>query len=333
MAIDRSTLESLIEGWAPESARPSHFALGALLRCCEAPAPGGSAPTRGGGPRVVTLDGYQIINCLGAGRYGTVFSVLSPGGERRALKLFEPHGAGREQEWLTALASEVSAGVRCRSDYVARYERLVVRGADHGAARDASHLIAYAVRELVEGRPPRHGELPNDPLTQLRLFHCLAQGLADLHALGIIHGDIRPENAIAQDGLAKWIDLGQAVVFGSRLGASSRSAPLNQRPPTMPPEIWDDGMKGHGQWKKPGDVYSLGATFCRLVTGQWPGPRGDLPMQDTLPRELLAEMIGPQPNERPSARRVAQEIEHHAQSARSGDGLAWRPRGFNHERA
>ena len=126
----------------------------------------------------------------------------------------------------------------------------------------------YMVLEYVEGQDleayarAQGGAL--DVPEALRLVGQAARGLAYAHGQGVVHRDIKPANLIrrASDGHVKVLDFGLARAEGmSQLTAADQ---VMGTLPFMSPEH----LQG-----KPGaasDVYSLGVTLYRLLTGRLP---------------------------------------------------------------
>ncbi len=122
-----------------------------------------------------------------------------------------PHGPSGEAEEGRALAKVVSP-------YVARC---------HGIERIDGG--AYLVVEYVPGRNlaevRRDG--PLDLAQVVGILAQLAEGVAAVHARGLIHRDIKPANVILHDdGTPRLVDFGvTAHLGGSRLRARSGSPP------------------------------------------------------------------------------------------------------------
>ncbi|CAO2171132.1 unnamed protein product [Urochloa humidicola] len=98
----------------------------------------------------------------------------------------------------------------------------------------------------------------------------VARGLAYLHGLSLVHGDVKPANVVlGADGRAKLADFGCARTASS---ASARALPLSGTPAFMAPEV------ARGEEQGPAaDVWALGCTVLELATGRapWSGV-GDL---------------------------------------------------------
>ncbi len=96
----------------------------------------------------------------------------------------------------------------------------------------------------------------------------LTRGLAALHASGIIHRDVKPDNAVLNQatGRAYLIDLSSASLEGEHeLTTKSGTEPVS--PPYMSPEQ-SGRMNRSVDYRT--DFYSLGITFYELLSGSLP---------------------------------------------------------------
>jgi serine/threonine protein kinase len=125
------------------------------------------------------------------------------------------------------------------------------------------------VMEYIEGRSlgerlELSGRLPLAEATAVIAQVALA--LDWLHDQGIVHRDVKPDNIIVSpDGLAKLTDLGlvKERLFDQSL---TRTGSALGTPNFMAPEQFRDAKNVDRRC----DVYSLGATFYQMVTGEIP---------------------------------------------------------------
>ncbi len=126
----------------------------------------------------------------------------------------------------------------------------------------------YLVQEFVEGvnlrEVIRDKALP--PTQALKVLWDLGQALKYIHAKGLIHRDIKPSNVMIRkkDSSAVLMDFGlvrpkqgsKLTAVGTIMGTANY----------MPPEQANPRGK-FGPINPKSDLYSLGATFYRLITG------------------------------------------------------------------
>lgn len=194
---------------------------------------------------------YQIVRRFSElSGQAAAYLAFDPDLERHVvLKRYHggPHDPSGEAEEGRALAKVVSP-------YVARC---------HGIERIDGE--AYLVVEYVPGRNlaevRRDG--PLDLAQVVRILAQLAEGVAAVHARGLIHRDIKPANVILHDdGTPRLVDFGvTAHLGGSRLRARSGA------PPYMAPE------QARGEWDRIDfrtDVFGLGGVLYKLLTDHAP---------------------------------------------------------------
>lgn len=126
---------------------------------------------------------------------------------------------------------------------------------------------AYIVMEYLEGKTLKayleeKGTLSVDEAREI--LHPVITALEDVHALGIIHRDIAPDNIyLTTDGRVKLLDFG-----ASRFATTSHSKSLSViiKPGYAPVEQYRS-RGDQGPWT---DVYSLAATMYKMITGITP---------------------------------------------------------------
>lgn len=118
----------------------------------------------------------------------------------------------------------------------------------------------FIVHEHVDGRwlESHVAKREIDGDRSLRVFGTLAMGIRSLHALGIVHRDIRPPNVIICPGLgAKIVDLSCAGAEGD-YGTAPTGAAKYSAPEFLLGESYDDRI----------DIYSLGMVMYEVFIGR-----------------------------------------------------------------
>lgn len=241
---------------------------------------------------------YRLIGRLGEGGMGRVYLGLSPGGRQVAVKLIHPGQAGRQ--FRERFAREVEAARRVGGFHTA----LVV---DADPAGDPPWMVtAY-----IQGPSLSEAVLERGPfgLAQARALGAgLAEGLAAIHACGLVHRDLKPSNVILAEDGPRIIDFGIA-----RAAEASRMTTAGLVVGTysyMSPEQVAGEVAGPAS-----DVFSLGCTLAFAVTGR--APFGDESIVSVVRRisseppdlaevpeeygfrQLLSECLAKDPDDRP----------------------------------
>ncbi len=149
-----------------------------------------------GSSEATELSTFELEEQVGEGELAEVWRARS-GTETIALKV--AHGAGEAE----ALAREGHWSQLCDDPALPRWlgaGRLLIDGRRAQRVENGRPFLALRWRE---GRPLAS----LDEATAAEL----ARALACLHATGVAHGDIKPDNAIVGDDGAGWIDLGLAT--------------------------------------------------------------------------------------------------------------------------
>lgn len=200
-----------------------------------------------------SVDGFRLIRLLGEGRYARIF-LAEDGGRDVVLKFPKPALLSEKGARL-AFTREAIVGARVHSPFVAEV-------VDVPAERQSRLYVAmpFYAGETLEQR------IAKGPIgigAGIAMAAKLARGVAALHRLGIIHRDIKPDNAIlGTDGGLRLIDLGVARL--PRLEEFA-DAEVPGTPGYLAPELYD-GEAGSAA----SDQFALGVTLYRLFTGRYP---------------------------------------------------------------
>jgi serine/threonine-protein kinase PknK len=199
---------------------------------------------------------YAVQRELGRGASGRVLLALDTLAQNapRAIKLVSGAEVGRLRWEFALLGRLAHPNLACVYELL-RIERAVPT---LGIAEASAALVS----ELAEGSPASQiaSELQRDPDGLLSLVLVVANGaaraLAALHAAGLTHGDLKPDNVVvgADRSSCKLIDLGLAAESASGVVASGT-------PGYMAPELF------RGERGPAADLYALGVTLQRLLRG------------------------------------------------------------------
>ncbi|MEX0824749.1 MAG: Hsp70 family protein, partial [Pirellulaceae bacterium] len=201
---------------------------------------------------------YRIRKLIGSGGMGRVF--LAEHGRMERLVALKTLTAARmgDAASIERFYSEVrAAGRLLHPNIVTAFDAGEIAG------------IHYLAMEYVDGPTltamvSERGPLPmSDAVDVLRQA---AIGLLHAHQAGIIHRDIKPGNLMrAPNGTIKVLDLGLARVGADPRGRSKKGR-LVGTVEFIAPEQLEHADRADAR----SDIYSLGATFYFLLTGQTP---------------------------------------------------------------
>jgi serine/threonine-protein kinase len=246
------------------------------------------------GPESVLDDRYQIEAILGQGGSGTVFRAWDRVlGEPIAIKILH-HERAREKSWIKRLAREVKVARAIRHPNVCRVF-------DLGQADG----YWFVTMELATGGTLKDllREGKTRPLAErLQDSRAVCQGLAAIHAVGITHRDVTPQNVLRlSDGRLVLSD------FGLAIEGEDETTIHGGTPNYMPPET----VMGERADQR-SDVWQLGAILYEILFGRrpewerradglvmkWPLPVNASPVEEELAR-LCGDCLAQNPAIRP----------------------------------
>ena len=244
-----------------------------------------------------TLQGgkYKIISVLGQGGFGITYLAEQTMLERKvAIKeFFMKDFCERSEE-----TSHITLGTESSRETANRFRDKFLKEARNIAKFDHPGIVriydifeengtAYYVMDYIAGESlgdmiKRRGSIPEVEAT--RYIIQAAEALAYIHERKMNHLDIKPaniminrknESVLIDFGLSKQYDAGGQQTSTTPVGISEGYAPMEQ---------YKKG--GVGEFSPQTDIYALGATFYKLLTGKTPPSASDV-YEDGVPVDEL----------------------------------------------
>ncbi len=216
----------------------------------------------------VLVDRYEIEGVLGAGGMASVYRAIDLRLQREvAVKVLlpglasDPAVAARFEREARALAGAAHPGIVGVFD---------VESGDPETGREPFYVMELCDGGSLADRLEETGRL--SPPDVVPTIAAIAEGLAAMHAQGLIHRDVKPHNILFCGDRPKLGDFGLA-----RSERPAELTRLTQRGttlgtlPYLAPELL-----GGAQPTTASDVYALGVTAYEALTGELPRPAGSL---------------------------------------------------------
>ncbi|MEU6958974.1 serine/threonine-protein kinase [Streptomyces chrestomyceticus] len=260
------------------------------------------------GPGRLAAGRYRLLELIGRGGMGRVWRAQDEMLDRCvAVKEIRIDGHAGEESVVQRERSLREARATARIDHPN-----VVRV--HDVAEEGDRL--WIVMQLVQARSLEQVLAQDGPLSPdaaARVGAGLARALREVHAVGVLHRDVKPGNVLIDDrGAVVLTDFGIAAMQDAT--ALTMAGMLIGSPDYMAPERVAGQEQG-----PPSDLWSLGATLCAAVAGQSPFTRATtlatlhavLHEEPAIPpaagplREVLTALL----NKAPEARPTLDEVE------------------------
>lgn len=241
---------------------------------------------------------YKIEKILGQGGFGITYLAEQTGlGRKVAIKeFFMKEFCNRNAE-----TSQVSVGSEGSSELVERFREKFLKEARRIASLEHKNIVpvidvfeengtAYYVMKYMGGGSLSDkvaaGALPE--ADAVRYIRQIASALDFVHGKLMMHLDVKPANVLlSDDDEAVLIDFGLAKQYDDA-GTQTSTTPVGISHGYAPMEQYRRG--GVGTFSPATDIYSLGATLYKLVTGSTPPEASDVNDDGlpALPQQLSA---------------------------------------------
>jgi hypothetical protein len=247
------------------------------------------------------IDGrYELEDARGSGSGGVVWTAFDRKLKRR-VALKRPHATANDTDRVRFHREAETAAQVHHPNAISIFDTVDTDG--------CWLVMEYLPAESLDKTLAAKGTLPPERVARIGVQ--IAGALAAVHARNIVHRDVKPGNIlVTDDDLAKLTDFGISLW---REVTRTDDGRISGTPAYTSPEVAGGYPAGRAS-----DVFSLGATLFAAVEGTPPFGNGEpfevlervrrgetLPMRQAGPlTSLLAEMLRPQPNRRPTADEV-----------------------------
>ncbi len=196
------------------------------------------------------LGNFTLLNIMGKGGMGSVYCARDEVlGRLVAIKVILPSLA-EDKEFISSFKREAQAAAKVNHPHIAQ---IYAFGEENGQP--------YIVMELVTGRGldqlVESGKVLDQGLI-MQIGMDIAEGLSEADDMGLIHGDIKPENILLDEKMnGKLIDFGISSVGGVDAADGIWGTPYYIAPEKLRREKVDARS----------DIYCLGATLYHALAG------------------------------------------------------------------
>ena len=242
------------------------------------------APAPGGDFEILRRDavfrdrGLEVVDLLGEGGSAQVFRARDArNGRDVAIKVLRANPVFDRADDRFLREIRVSAGLR---------HPHILPLFDSGITADGRLFLVMPVAQgqtLASMLETTRLSVP----AAVRFASEIAQALAYLHAQGILHRDVKPQNVFVESGHAVLTDFGLALPLG-RTPSSDRRGDDAAEPPRAPDDerftkagtvtgtpayMSPESLSSHRTLDARADVYSLGVTLYEMLTRHLPSRR------------------------------------------------------------
>jgi serine/threonine-protein kinase len=195
------------------------------------------------------IEGYRILREVGRGAASVIYLVQDPKNKQIwALKVVEKNDA-KDQRFLDQAEAEYRIASELDHPSIRKIVKLIKKKSNLVNVKELSLVMEFVDGISEDRQPPRTFEKAVD------IFQQVAHAMAHMHSRGFVHADMKPNNIMVTDGVAKIIDLGQSCKIGT----------VKERIQGTPDYIAPEQVHRRPITPKT-DTYNLGATMYWTLT-------------------------------------------------------------------
>ncbi|MDR1558479.1 MAG: Stk1 family PASTA domain-containing Ser/Thr kinase [Clostridiales bacterium] len=199
---------------------------------------------------------YEVQNKIGAGGMAVVYKARDKKLDRAVTLKVMREEYMSDEEFIARFQVEARAAAGLSNANI-------VNVYDVGQEHDIHYIVmeyidGVTLKELIQRKAPFH----NDEILGVAIQ--IASALAEAHANGVIHRDIKPQNIlVASQGVVKVTDFGIAKAAGTSTltTGSNTMGSVHYFSPEQARGVYVDNKS---------DLYSLGIVMYEMATGQLP---------------------------------------------------------------
>lgn len=244
---------------------------------------------------------YRIERMLGQGGFGITYLAVQSGLERKVAvkEFFIKELCERDES-----TSHVTLGSKGSRETVNRFRDKFLKEARSIASFNHPNIVriidvfeengtAYYVMEFAENgsladKVKRDGYLAEPVATRYILQ--VAEALDYIHQLKVNHLDVKPANIMLNEkDESVLIDFGLSKHYDAVTGSQTSTTPVGISEGYAAMEQYKQG--GVGEFSPETDIYALGATFFKLLTGMTPPSASDVNEDGVPVGELRAKGV------------------------------------------
>ena len=263
---------------------------------------------------------YRIEEVLGQGGFGITYLAVQTNLKNRKVAIKEFFL--KEHCERDSSTSHVSMGTSGSRDLVYKFKAKFIKEAETISELENDHIIrindvfeengtAYYVMEYLScgslsDRIPSGGLPESEAVGYIRQ---VCDALSYIHGRKILHLDIKPSNILFRKAdEAVLIDFGISKHYDDAGGSQTSSTPVGVSRGYAPLEQYK--QSGVSQFSPATDIYSLGATLYKLLTGQTPPDADEVNEEGLLPlpssvsssvRMAVEKAMSPRRKDRPQS--------------------------------